>query len=471
MRERMRKLSARLRESLRRGRRVVRQRWNAVRFRWPGGWSESLRRVWAARPRLRLSLRTRTERNIWYLYVEMFWAAIFLAAYAFNATYALRLGASNAMVGWLSSIPALFAALLTFPSARFLETKRDRAPWIKGSLFVGRLAFLGVALVPWITTRHQAEAVIWILILRTIPMTFFSAGFTPLLAEIIPEQDRARVLANRSIIQGIVVALTTFLFGRWLDAASRLPWAAFPVNYQLVYLVGSVAALLSTWYVGKVAFPAAEPRPRSRLTLRLPRSPSRVRAAATRILRENRPFVRLVISTLVFNTGDWLLMSLYTIFFVKTLSATDGWIGLNATLANVGLIVGYLIWQRVIEHVGYVRALRLAAPLVALYPFLIGLFPRLTLILIWGVFVNLAAPGVNLSHFNILIGLCPPARRASYLALFSSVMNLGAFIAPMAGVALADLIPIRWVFILGGAIRLAGAWMFHRLRPDQEMGR
>ena len=30
--------------------------------------------------------RNQIERNIWYLYVEMFWAAIFMAAMAFNAT-------------------------------------------------------------------------------------------------------------------------------------------------------------------------------------------------------------------------------------------------------------------------------------------------------------------------------------------------------------------------------------------------
>ncbi len=73
-------------------------------------------------------LRGQTEHNIWYLYVEILWAGILTAVASFNATYALRLGASNTMIGWLSSIPALLAIVMLIPSARFLETKSDRGP-------------------------------------------------------------------------------------------------------------------------------------------------------------------------------------------------------------------------------------------------------------------------------------------------------------------------------------------------------
>ena len=60
-------------------------------------------RIKATRIRLRgATLRGRIDHNIWYLYVEVFWAAMLSAAAAFNATYAVRLGASNTMIGWIS---------------------------------------------------------------------------------------------------------------------------------------------------------------------------------------------------------------------------------------------------------------------------------------------------------------------------------------------------------------------------------
>jgi hypothetical protein len=442
-----------------------RRLWAGLRYRLAESrWANALRTA---------KSRAQAKRDIWYLYVEVFWAAVFMAVMAFNATYALRLGASNTMIGWLSSLPALFAMIILVPSARFLETQADRAPWIRRSLFVGRLAFAGVALVPWLVPpAYRAGAVVAVLILRSIPMTFFSAGFSPLLADVIPAHDRARVMANRNIIHSATLAGCTFLFGRWLEAAQGLRWAAFPANYQVLYIVGAVAAMLSVYYVGRVRVPPtpvvrrrAEPEAR-RGGVRLGATLAEARDAWRQARRVHRGFVRIVVNTLVFNLGAWLVMPLYIIFFVKHLNASDGWVGLNTTLAHIGVILGHLLWRRVIGRHGNDRALLLAVPMAASYAFLVALFPNLTLILLWGVLINLVNPGVNLSHFNILVGLCPEERRASYMAFFSSIMNAGAFLGPMAGVALSNVIPLRWVLVIGGLLRLVGALMFHVWRVD-----
>ena len=418
----------------------------------------------------RLQGRNQAERNIWYLYVEMFWAAIFMAAMAFNATYALRLGASNALFGWMSSFPALLAMLMMIPAARFLETKSDRAPWMKWSLLLGRSPFLLIALVPWIFKQHQAEIIVAILILRAIPMNFFSAGFSPMMADLIPVRDRAQVMANRSIIHSATVAVCTFLYGQWMDAAANLPWATFPAELpnrlprrrcggaaehvlrEQAPCAGDQSHPAATATQETEAFTAQVSKRRSTLRM-VPRKP-RFRAYRG--------------EHAVFNLGAWLVMSLYTIFFVKELQATDGWIGLNTTLANIGVILGHVIWQRVIRKLGYDRSLLVAIIPSASYAFLVALFPNLTLILLWGVLINLVNPGVNLTHYNILVQLCPEERRASYMALFSSIMNAGAFLAPMVGVALAEVIDIRWVLIIGGVIRLFGAIDVPLLESNRE---
>jgi len=511
------------RRRLRRSR--ERPRWSSIRYRlgesgWAGAFlSERLGAGRRGEERRRPTQgRSRTERNILYLYLEIFWAGVFMAALAFNATYALRLGASNTLMGWLSSIPALFAMIVLMPSARFLESRSDRGPWLRWSLAIGRGAFLGVALVPWIFKQHAAEAVIAVLILRTIPMHFFSAGFSPMLADIIPIRDRATVMANRSIIMSATIAICTFLFGTWMDAAANIPWAAFPTNYQIVYIVGTVAGLLSTYFISRVQLPKtavirrerpaaaagktepsapaaghlADPAP-APLKRRLPvwrrartlvvRAMSAIAASWTALLtklqssrrsaqamaKENQGFVRIVINSFVFNGGAWLVGPLYMILFVNQLGASDSWIGLNTTLAHIGVIGGNLIWRRLVDRWGADRALRSSVLPAASYALLVALFPNLTLILLWGVLINLVNPGVNLSHTSTLYELCPPERRASYLAIYATVANVGAFLAPLAGVALSNVMDIRWVLLIGGAIRLAGAGLFqvYSVRPAE----
>jgi MFS family permease len=412
-------------------------------------------RIKATRIRLRgANLQGKIDHNIWYLYVEVFWAAMLSAAASFNATYAIRLGASNTMIGWLSSVPALLAVFLLVPSARLLERKTQRAPWIWGSLFIARLGYGLIAMLPWLITGYRAEAVVGLLIAISIPSTFFSAGFNPLLADVIPERDRARVFANRNIIAGLTIAVLTFLAGRWLETATRIRWAAFPVNFQVMYIIGFLGSVISSAYLLKIKVP------KSKIVERPPRQKiSLVQLKA--MFGQNRNFARIILNTLLFGFGEWLVSPLYIIFFLRHLNATDGWVGLNSTLANIGVIIGYALWQRIIYKWGDSRTLLVTIPLSASYAFLVSLFPNLTAILAWGVLINIINPGVNLSHFNILLKLCPEDRRASYIAFYSTIINMGAFVGPLIGVALSKTLDIRLLLIIGGSIRLLGALMFH----------
>jgi MFS family permease len=428
------------------------------RFRSPIGciqWSRLLRRP---------VLHTEVDRNIWYLYVEVFWAAILSAAASFNAAFAVRLGASNQMIGWLSSIPSLIAVLLLIPSARFLESKARRTPWLWSSLFVARLGYLVLALLPWVLKSQQAEAVVWLLIAITVPATFFSAGFSPLLADLIPERDRARVFANRNIIVSATVAALTFAAGRWLEGASAISWSVFPTNYQVMYLVGFAGATASSLALLRIKVPESKIVNRSgRVKVGRPSV-----AALRTMLAENRDFVRITLNTLLFDLGAWLVGPLYILFFVRELGASDGWIGLNNTLANLGVIAGYALWRRLIRRWGYGRTLLISVPMAASYAFLVALIPDLSAILVWGVLINLVNPGVTLSHFNMLLKMTPDDRRASYMAIYASIMNVGAFVGPAVGVALADLWDIRTVLVVGGVIRLLGAGLFYLFRVQVE---
>jgi MFS family permease len=402
--------------------------------------------------------------------VEIFWAAIFSAVFAFNTTYALRLGATNQMVGWLSSLPSLFAMVIMVPIARFLERRTRPSLWTLPALVLGRVGFLAAAFIPWLFPAHAAQAVIYLFVLRTIPITFFNTGFSPMLADVIPARDRARVFANRNIILSAVTAVTTLLAGQWLDRAADWTWAAFPLNYQVLYAVGGVSALASAYFVSKVkpperqdsaTKPSVKGERRERFTW------SRLQRTMTSIAGERRAFLRLVVNTLLFNLGAWLVMPLYTILFVRQLNASDSWIGLNSTLANLGVIAGYAFWRRGVDRLGDHRALRLTVPLAASYAFLVALFPNLTLILVWGILINLINSGVNLSHTNVFYQVCPEERRTSYMAIYSSVMNAGAFVCPMLGVALSEVMDIRWVLLLGGVVRLLGASLFYIWRIDE----
>ena len=405
-----------------------------------------------------------TERNLWCLCVEVAWAGVLAAAASFNAAFAVRLGASSAWIGYLTSAPALVAVIMYIPSALVLERQARRLPWILGSLALVRLGYGFIVVLPSLLAAQRAEMLVITLIAISVPQTLFSAGWNPMLADVIPQRERTRIIAWRTMLHSTTVASLTLLAGWWLDASARWPWAAFPRNYQLVYALGFVGAVISTLYVGTLRLPPAQVTPRSEAK----GSKSLVDEVVT-MFRTQREYRAMVVNTLVLDSGAWLAAPLYIIFFVRELGAGDGWVGLNTTLANVAVIVGYMLWRRAMRRLGYSLGLLVSAPLAASYAFLVALVPNLGLILVWGVLINLINPGLSLSHFNILLQVCPEARRPTYLATFSTVMNLGAFLLPMVGVALAGVWGIRNTLLLAGSLRLLGAMLFHmnRVRVPQ----
>ncbi len=401
---------------------------------------------------LRLKLVTTDDRNAWNLCVEIFWASIMSVAAAFNAAFAVRLGAQNTHVGLLTSLPALLAALISIPAGRFLERRARRKAWVLGSLFLHRLGFLLVILIPWLPgVANKGAALVALLVAIGAPAHFFSVGFNSMLADVIPERRRATVFATRNIINTGILSVGMLLAGQWLDRVT------FPVNYQVMYGVGFLASMLSSFYLAKIQMSEASVATRKKGTARSLKARLR---ELREIARAESDFVRIIVDTLLYGLGAWTAAPLYILYFVRELDASDAWIGLHGMVANVSAIAGYALWRHLIERWGASRSLKLTVMGAGLYPLLLGLLPHLTPILFVAGLNGLVVPGVNLSHFTTLLKVCPQDRRPSFIGFYTTVMNVGAFISPLVGVALASRFGLGPTLIGCGVFWLLGALMF-----------
>jgi len=401
----------------------------------------------------RIIVATADDRNALKLSLEVFWAAILGAVATFNAAFALRLGATNSDIGLLSSLPALIAVLISIPAGRFLARSARQKSWILASLFVHRLGYLLIAAVPLLPSlfRDKGTVLVYLLIVMSAPAQFFGVGFNSMLADVVPERRRATVFATRNIIRTCVMSVATLLAGHWLERA------AFPVNYQMLYLVGWVASMVSLYFLTglQVSHSLAEPRAAQKH-----RALKVLWRDSVRVLRQERPFARLTVDTLLFNLPAWTVGPLYMLYFVRYLGASDWWIGLLGTVSNVGAIGGYALGQRVINRRGENWTLKRAAPGAGLLPILVGIWGSLTPILFFVGLDGLIAPSINLSHFTTLLKTCPEDRRPTFIGVFSTVMNIGAFVAPLLGVALADRLGPAPVLLACGGLRVLGGLMF-----------
>lgn len=402
----------------------------------------------------KLDLRNVDDRNAWYLSIEILFAAVLGSAATFSSAYALRLGATNTEIGLLSSLPSLLAILISIPAGRFLQARQKRAPWFLTSLLIHRTAFLFLPVIPFIKLPGVSQGLLLVgwLVVISIPATFFNLGWLPALADIIPENRRSAVFSARNMISGALVSVFTFLFGIWLKRVM------FPVNYQLLYLVGFIFGLISQFFLYRLEMPDAKIPPPGQASEKQPEK--NFMASIRQVFRETPEFFHITRNTLFHAIGLWMIGPIYILYFVRQLNADEAWLGLNGTVASLTVIIAYAFWRYMIGRLGESLTLKITIIGAGIYPILVVLFHNLTLILFATAINNFIAAGIGLSHTNTLLKCFPDDRRPQYYSIYTTIMNTGAFIAPMIGVALVNQFGIPPVLLVCGLVAILGSSTF-----------
>lgn len=395
------------------------------------------------------------ERNAFFLSLEVIWAAVLIAAQSFVVPYAVRLGATSAEIGLLNSIPALLTIILSLPIGQLLNTRRNAFRWVMGGMTASRLGLLLLALVPFISLDGlpKGTMVVIILIALNVPDLFYKIGQWPFIMRIIAEDRRIVVFTNRSLITLAVTGISVFLFGQWLDKAS------YPNNYQVMILISVALSQLSLVFWLKVKMPPEMASTNEAVIITADQKKSRWDIFRSLNFKTN--FGRVVLNQTLAYLGIWTATPLYVLYTVRSLGASDAWIGLQVTLNSFASIFGWFIARKLTTHWGEPLALKRCSQLVTLYPILTGLSPTLGFVLFASVLNSIVSPIFSLSHNNNLLRSIPSGYATDGIAAYNTLISIAGFICPIIGVAIADYYGLRPTLIACGIISLIGSLSFH----------
>jgi MFS family permease len=394
------------------------------------------------------------RRNLRYLRTEIAFAAVMGGIFTFHATFAVRLGATKEMIAWLSSGPALIAALFSIPTAVFMQKRVHREWWMFSALYLTRLVGGLLGFVPvFFPVNPALWLIVWVVLLN-VPSILFMNGFQALLSEVIPPDKRARVISQRSVVWSLVITATSALAGIWLDRV------AFPTNFELMYLFGLFVSIGSHWCLNKMLLPMSQTQ-----TLRLMKA-SKMKLERAKMTPAMR---RILVNSAIYTFGVQIPQSLFTIYYIERLNADNTWIGINAAAGSFGVVLGFMFWERLLRRHTFNWALRRASLLTWVFPVGVALFPNLGLIVWLNMLVNFLHPGVELSIMNLMMKQGSVENRAVYMSWYNSAIQATIFVGPLLGAFLATPLGIPAVFVLSGAMRVVGGMLFN-LNPIPEDG-
>jgi MFS family permease len=392
--------------------------------------------------------------NLRQLYWDIFWFGILAGStIAFQAVYAARLGATGIQIGLLTAGPAVVNLIITLPSGRWMEGKPLIKVSYRSSIWQ-RLGYVFMVAIPWAFTSPEGQiwGLIWITLVMSVAGTVLAIGFNAMFAEVVPPEWRAHAVGRRNILLAISITVATLVSGQILDRVE------FPVNYQIVFLIGAIGAMLSSYHIGRLRKSEVIAQVDTSHVVNTNTSiPQKKRGSLLRKDLLTSPFAIFMLAYLVFYAFQFFPIPLFPLAYIDQLHLTDGMIGVGnalfyGTMMLASFKLGYLS-----NRFGHRKLLIASSTLFFIYPLLIGMAEGpelfyLACLIGGGVYALLSG-----ALINRLMERVPANDRPAHMSIHNLALNVGVLAGSLLGPISANLIGLQASIILSAGLRLLAA--------------
>lgn len=361
--------------------------------------------------------------NIRHLVGDIAWFGIVWGSIvAFLQVYVVRLGASSFLVSAITYGPALVAIFLQIPAGRLIQRTGHRMRWVIAAGLAYRAFFFAVALIPFFILRGRAEVTALVWVLSAFGSSFSNIAFLAMMADAVSEEDRPRMVSMRFAAFGLMNTITT------LSAGLLLKLLSFPLNYQILFLIGAAGSMASWWHTRQIHVPDPLPEPAQG-------------GAFWRGLGDVFSFpgyLRFIVAVFFLQLALGMVSPLLPLHWVRGLNASDTQVSLVLSTTTGAMVVGSLFMRRTVQRIGRERALAIGGAGYMLYPLLTSFTTSMWWLIPWAVLAGLFTAAINVNLFDNLVSVTPPAGRMNHMAIYSTIQNVALFLGPILASVVAE---------------------------------
>ena len=361
-------------------------------------------------------------------------AMVTLTGGVFLVAFALKLGASNLVIGLLAAIPPL-AQLIQIPSILLVERIRNRRAISTFASGLSRVFWLLIALTPLLFPAHVCLAIlIGALILNAAFGAVSNSSWNSWMRDLVPQDRLGSFYSRRMSLAtglGIPIGLAA---GLYIDYWKKL----FPnyeiYGYSVLFFLGFLVGMLGVYFITTIPVPV------------MPRVEGKPQFFKIIL----QPFKDANFKSLIMFLGSWnfavnLAAPFFTVYMLKRLQLNMTFIIALMILSQIMNVAFLRIWGRFSDRFSNKSVLGVSGPLfiMCILAWTFTTMPEkyvltIPLLIAIHIFMGISTAGVTLASGNISLKLAPKGQATAFLAANSVVNSLAAGIAPILGGKFAD---------------------------------
>lgn len=385
--------------------------------------------------------------------------------------WALYLGASAAIIGFLGALP-LVAQVTSLPAAWFISAHSRKLATVL-AVCISRLTFLPLIALPWLDVAPAAKLrlFIGIVAVSTIFGVIGNSAWVAWMGDLVPGRLRGRYFGQRTIFLSVAGTLASLTAAVTLDRMAPLGFTGAALS--ALTAVACLAGLASLGLLLRQHEPAAGAR--------------EVGVDGWRSLRtalgdlRARPFLHY---QLAWSAAVGISASFFAYHLLTNLRTGFLVVAAHGVGVAIVRIASARLWGRAVDRVGARPVLICCSFGISVVP-AIWLFPtpeRLWPIALEAVVSGFLWGGHGIAALDLSIGLAPRTGRPFYLAAFATAGGIGFGVASVLAGQLATVAPAHFVlagygwtsihilFFLSSLGRLVSAGLATRLHDPGARG-
>jgi MFS family permease len=352
----------------------------------------------------------------------------------FLVAYALKLGASNFVIGLLAALPPLIQ-VLQIPAIYLIEKIRKRKLICVVSCLISRSCLLIMAGVPLIIAGQGGLAFLFIgLFFYTAFAAVSGCSWNTWMRDLIPENMLGSFFSKRMALSMTLGIVLSFLAGFYLDYMPKYFGENEAYGYAFLFAAGFVLGMVETYFLAKIPEPIMPPVQERRNFFKV----------------LGQPFKDANFRQLLVFLGSWnfavnLAVPFFTVYMLKRLGLSMSVVIGLSIVTQIFNVLFFKLWGKFSDRFSNKSVLGASGPMYMLcilawafttmpekyfltYPLLIALH----------IFMGISTAGINLASGNIGLKLAPKGQATAYLAANNLTNSVAASIAPVLGGKFAD---------------------------------
>jgi MFS family permease len=368
-----------------------------------------------------------------------------LTAGVFLIAFALKLGASNFMIGVLMAIPPL-TQLVQIPAIYLIEKYRLRKTIAVYFAGLSRTFLLIIALIPFLFVSQTALILVIVaLFVHTTLNAVLVCSWNSWMRDLIPIPLLGTFFSKRmsySVVPAMILSLGA---GLLLDFWEHHFQSNITHCYSLLFALGFAAGMIGSYFISTIPEP------------KMMQSEEKMRFRELII----QPFKDVNYKNLLIFLGSWnfainLAGPFFAVYLIKRIGLGMVWVAGLTVIGQLAYFLFLKIWGILVDKFSNKSVLSVSGTLFifSILGWTFTTMPEkhsltMPLLILIHIFMGISTSGVALASGNIGLKLAPKGKATAYLAANSIINSLAAGFAPIVGGLFADFFTkreISWIF-------------------------